>query len=87
MESSENPRAYSFFLRLMDFGALCFYVCCSLLRNLFLSLQEPYRIASNMKKEDYVIPQSEEIIIKMERYFLATGGEGGGGDDLGGDEG
>ena len=39
-----------------------------------------------MKKEVYVIPESQEILIKMEESIL-SGGEGGGGDDWGGEEG
>ena len=39
-----------------------------------------------MKKEVYVIPESEEILIKMEESIL-SGGEGGGGDPWEGQEG
>ena len=43
-------------------------------------------IVFTMKKDVYVIPESKEILIRMEESIL-SGGEGGGGDDWGGEEG
>lgn len=45
-----------------------------------------YTYTFTMKKEVYLIPECEEVIIKMENCIM-SGGDQGGGDDLPGEDG